>query len=104
MVARVARSAVLLIAALLILIPSVRLEALRGAGFNGTAPPDAAAVRHLISTLTDNWKWLISTGTGLVLVLIAGLMVFGSQRAPDHMFRVVGGIIVILVVIPAVLA
>jgi hypothetical protein len=104
MFARATRVAALFVAVLLILVVSVRLEALRGAGFNGAAPPDAAAVRHLISTLTDNWKWLISTGTGLVLVLIAGLMVFGSQRAPDHMFRVVGGIIVILVVIPAVLA
>lgn len=104
MVARVVRVAASLVATLLMFTVSVQLHALRGAGFNGTAPPDAAAVRHLISTLTDNWKWLISTGTGLVLVLIAGLMVFGSQRAPDHMFRVVGGIIVILVVIPAVLA
>ena len=103
MLSRLSRLALMPITTLIV-AGGVHLAALRGAGFNGTAPPGAAAVKQLISTLTDNWKWLISTGTGLVLVLIAGLMVFGSQRAPDHMFRVVGGIIVILVVIPAVLA
>jgi hypothetical protein len=41
---------------------------------------------------------------GLVLVLIAGLMIAGSVRAPDHLFRVIGGIMLILIVIPAVLA
>src|SRR5579875_689887 len=80
------------------------LAALRAAGLNGTAPTGAAAFRQLISTLTSNWEWLIGTGVGLVLVLIAGLMIVGSMRAPDHLFRVIGGIMLILVVIPAVLA
>ena len=31
-------------------------------------------------------------------------MIAGSMRAPDHLFRVIGGIMLILVVIPAVLA
>ena len=31
-------------------------------------------------------------------------MMFGSQRAPDHLFRVIAGVLLILVVIPAVLA
>ena len=31
-------------------------------------------------------------------------MIAGSQRAPDHLFRVIGGIMLILIVIPAVLA
>jgi hypothetical protein len=39
-----------------------------------------------------------------VLVLIAGLMIAGSQRAPDYLFRVIGGIMLILIVIPAILA
>ena len=104
MVVRLAHLGTSLFAVASSAVGSMQVAALRGAGFNGTAPPRAAAVKQLISTLTDNWKWLISTGTGLMLVLIAGLMVFGSQRAPDHMFRVIGGIIVILVVIPAVLA
>jgi hypothetical protein len=80
------------------------LAALRAAGLNGTAPAGAAAFRQLISTLTSNWEWLIGTGVGLVLVLIAGLMIAGSQRAPDHLFRVIGGIMLILIVIPAILA
>ncbi len=37
-------------------------------------------------------------------MLIAGLMVSGSRNAPDWLFRVIGGIMLILVVIPAVLA
>jgi hypothetical protein len=82
----------------------VGLAALRAAGLNGVAPAGAAAFRQLISTLTSNWEWLIGTGVGLVLVLIAGLMIAGSQRAPDHLFRVIGGIMLILIVIPAVLA
>jgi uncharacterized membrane protein len=80
------------------------LAALRAAGLNGTAPAGAGAFKTLISTLTSNWEWLIGTGVGLVLVLIAGLMIAGSQRAPDHLFRVIGGIMLILIVIPAILA
>ncbi len=41
---------------------------------------------------------------GLALMIVAGLMIFGSQRAPEHVFRIAGGIMLILVVIPAVLA
>jgi hypothetical protein len=81
-----------------------QVAALRAAGLNGTAPAGANAFKTLISTLTSNWEWLIGTGVGLVLVLIAGLMIAGSQRAPDHLFRVIGGIMLILIVIPAVLA
>jgi len=80
------------------------LAALRAAGLNGTAPAGAGAFKQLVSTLTSNWEWLIGTGVGLVLVLIAGLMIAGSVRAPDHLFRVIGGIMLILIVIPAVLA
>jgi len=43
---------------------------------------------------------LLSSGSRV----LAGLMIFGSQRAPDHLFRVIGGIVLILVVIPVVLA
>lgn len=91
-------------AGLMLAFAVVPLEALKAAGFTGTAPKGAGIIKQLISTLTSNWEWLIATGVGLVLVLIAGLMTFGSQRAPDHLFRVVGGIMLILVVIPAVLA
>ncbi len=82
----------------------VQMAALRAAGLNGSPPPHAGLFQKLISTLTSNWEWLVATGIGLVLILLAGLMVFGDQRAPEKLFRVAGGILVILVVIPAVLS
>jgi hypothetical protein len=87
-----------------IALAGAEMAALRAAGLNGTAPAGAGAFKQLISTLASNWEWLIGTGVGLILVLIAGLMIAGSMRAPDHLFRVIGGIMLILVVIPAVLA
>jgi hypothetical protein len=80
------------------------LAALRAAGLNGAMPTGGKAIEGLIRTLQSNWEWLIATGVGLVLVLLAGLMIFGSIRATDHLFRVIAGIMLILVVIPAVLA
>jgi len=83
---------------------SARLWALKAAGLSGVAPQGGNAFSGLVHTLEQNWIWLVSTGLGLVLVLIAGLMVSGSRNAPDWLFRVIGGIMLILVVIPAVLA
>ena len=104
MCARVVRLSAL-VGVLLAAGTAAQLAALRAAGLTGTAPGSGAgAFKSLIATLTANWTWLIATGIGLVLVLIAGLMVAGSQRAPDHLFRVLGGIMLILIVIPAVLA
>jgi hypothetical protein len=80
------------------------LAALKAAGLKGAMPVGGHAIAGLISTLQSNWEWLIATGVSLVLVLLAGLMIFGSIRATDHLFRVIGGIMLILVVIPAVLA
>lgn len=85
-------------------ITAIPLAALRAAGLNGVAPPHAAEFQRLITTLTDNWMWLIATGIGLVLVLVLGLLIFGSQRAPDHLFRVIGGVMALLIVVPAILA
>jgi hypothetical protein len=98
------RSALVVAAAVAITGATAEMAALRAAGLNGTAPSGASAFKQLISTLTSNWEWLIGTGVGLILVLIAGLMIAGSMRAPDHLFRVIGGIMLILIVIPAVLA
>jgi hypothetical protein len=99
-----ARRAIALAAEVVLAGGGAQVAALRAAGLNGTAPQGAGAFKQLISTLTSNWEWLIGTGVGLVLVLIAGLMIAGSVRAPDHLFRVIGGIMLILIVIPAVLA
>jgi hypothetical protein len=79
------------------------LAALQAAGLKGIAPAGGDVVTQLVGTLQSNWEWLIGTGVGLVMVIIAGLMIFGSQRAPDHLARVISGILLILVVIPAVL-
>jgi integral membrane sensor domain MASE1 len=97
------RSAFLTIATVL-LAPSIGLSALKAAGLAGLAPQGGNAFVGLVHTLQQNWTWLVGTGLGLVLVLIAGLMVAGSRSAPDWLFRVIGGIMLILVVIPAVLA
>jgi hypothetical protein len=86
------------------IVGPARLWALKAAGLSGVAPQGGNAFIGLVHTLEQNWIWLVSTGLGLVLVLIAGLMVSGSRNAPDWLFRVIGGIMLILVVIPAVLA
>lgn len=104
MISRIARAATLVSAAYLFAGAAARLAALRTAGLNGTAPPHAAAFKQLISTLTDNWIWLVGTGVGLVIVLVGGMMAFGDIRAPERVFRIAGGLMVILVVGPAVLA
>jgi hypothetical protein len=93
-----------LVSVLAAAVASGELAALRAAGLNGAMPTGGKAIEGLIRTLQSNWEWLIATGVGLVLVLLAGLMIFGSIRATDHLFRVIGGIMLILVVIPAVLA
>ncbi len=80
------------------------LGGLKAAGLVGTPPPGATVFQTLIGTLTQNALWLIVTGVGLVLTLVAGMMAFGSQRAPDVLFRVIAAIALILIAIPAVLA
>jgi hypothetical protein len=91
-------------AATLSVVCGGHLWALKAAGLSGIAPKGGDAFVGMVRTLQQNWTWLVSTGLGLVLVLIAGLMVAGSRQAPDWLFRVIGGIMLILVVIPAVLA
>jgi hypothetical protein len=87
-----------------IVIWAAELSALKAAGLSGVAPKGGDAFVGLVRTLEQNWIWLVATGLGLVLVLIAGLLVAGSRSAPDWLFRVIGGIMLILVVIPAVIA
>ena len=82
---------------------AVRLAALQAAGLNGTAPPSAGEWKQLVSTLTSNWEWLIATGIGLAFMIVAGMVIAGSQRGIDHVFRIGTGVVLILVVIPAVL-
>jgi hypothetical protein len=79
------------------------LRALQAAGLNVAEPVGGGAIKTLIDTLQSNWEWLIVTGVSLALAIVAGLVIFGSQRAPEHVFRIVGGIVMLVVVIPAVL-
>jgi nicotinamide riboside transporter PnuC len=83
---------------------AANLHGLKAAGLTGTPPPNAALVKQLLDTLASNWLWLVGTGVGLVLVLLAGMLAFGSRSAPDVLFRVIAGIGLILVVIPTALA
>ena len=62
------------------IVDSARLWALKAAGLSGVAPQGGNAFIGLVHTLEQNWIWLVSTGLGLVLVLIAGLMVSGSRQ------------------------
>ena len=80
-----------------------QLWALKAAGLVGVEPSGGDALASLIATLQSNWEWLIATGVGLAMMIVVGLVIFGSQRAPEHVFRIAGGIVGILVIIPAVL-
>jgi hypothetical protein len=103
---RLALTALVLLAvfALLVAHGARLLWGLKAAGLTGTPPPNSALIVTLIATLTSNWLWLVGTGVGLVLVLLAGMLAFGSRSAPDVLFRVIAGIGIILVVIPTALA
>ena len=80
------------------------LAGLKAAGLTGTPPPNAPLITSLIGTLQSNWLWLVGTGVSLVLILLAGMLAFGSRSAPDVLFRVIAGIGLILIVIPTALA
>ena len=82
----------------------VLLAGLKAAGLTGTPPPNATLIKTLLDTLASNWLWLVGTGVGLVLLLLGGMLAFGSRSAPDVLFRVIAGIGLILVVIPTALA
>ena len=100
LIAALAAAAVLLLAASL----GNDLWALRSAGLNGTPPPNASVVETLMGTLTDNAKWLIITGLTLVLTCVFGAMIGGSRKAPEVLYRIIGGIGGILIVVPAILS
>ena len=105
--ARIARAVILAAAATLtplVSLATAQLHGLKAAGLTGSPPPNAALITRLIASLTSNWLWLVGTGVGLVLVLLAGMLAFGSRSAPDVLFRVIAGIGLILVVIPGALA
>jgi len=101
---RTALAATLVALTPLVSLTAANLHGLKAAGLTGTPPPNAALIKTLLDTLASNWLWLVGTGVGLVLVLLAGMLAFGSRSAPDVLFRVIAGIGLILVVIPTALA
>lgn len=103
--ARIRVAIVVLIGAPAVALADGQLWALRAAGLTGTAPAHGASqFQKLVSELQSNALWLIATGLGLAFTLVAAVMIAGSQRAPEHVFRMAGGIVLLLVIIPAVLA
>lgn len=90
--------------ALALLGGASELAALKAAGLTGQMPVGGAVIQHLISTLQQNWIWLVVTGVSLALFLVFGLMALGSQRAPDYAVRIGAGVAGILIVAPAILA
>jgi hypothetical protein len=97
---------VLMAAAVVLLLVGLHgLDALKAAGITGAAPKQgASAFETLISTLDSNEKWLFFTGFGLAITTVALMFGFGSMRAPDYLFKLLGAVAVILIVGPALLA
>lgn len=79
------------------------MAALQSAGVQVIPPSGGSLFQQLIRTLQGNLDWLLFTVMGLVLTGVVALLVFGSQRAPDHLFRIVGAIALLVIGIPAVL-
>jgi hypothetical protein len=83
----------------------VAVDGLDAAGLVGTAPTQGAGVfTQLIATLAGNEKWLMFTGFGLAGTTVALLFFLGSMRAPDILFKLLVGVAIILIGLPALLA
>lgn len=71
-------------------------DALRAAGVNGQAPPNAGAIRKFTSEITDNLLWIIGTVSTLAIVIVGALFFFGYSRAGDLAIRIgVGALFVV---------
>src|SRR4051794_40093373 len=71
-------------------------DALRAAGVNGSAPPNAGAIRDFVAGITDNALWLIGTISTLSILVIGGLFFFGHSRAADYAARIAIGALIIV--------
>ena len=100
-------------AALLLLVLAVAvarldgsLHALAAAGLTGSAPSGsgAAAFKTLCDTAKANIVWVMVTALAVVMSACAGLMMLGSRTAPDWLGKAIGGILLVLVGIPSLLA
>ena len=78
---RLALTALALLAVFAVLVAQGAglLWGLKAAGLTGTPPPSATLIKTLLDTLASNWLWLVGTGVGLVLLLLGGMLAFGSR-------------------------
>src|SRR3954454_20369393 len=74
----------------------VHAEALRAAGVNGTAPPNAAAITQFVSAITDNALWVIGTIVGLAIVVVGCLFMVGHSRAQDYAAKIGLGALILV--------
>ena len=70
--------------------------ALRAAGINGNAPPNAGAIRKFVSTMTSNALWMIGTVSVLAIVLVGALFFFGHTRATDIAAKIAIGALIVI--------
>ena len=82
------------------------LHALAAAGLTGTAPSgsSANAFKSLCDTAKANIIWVMVTALAVVMSACAGLMMLGSRTAPDWLGKAIGGILLVMVGIPGLLA
>lgn len=99
-----AAAARLLLAGIAAMAAVGSMAALKGAGVTGTAPEGANGFQKLVGLLNDNLLWVFITCIGLAIVVGGVLMVFGHSRAQDHLIRIGGGVVVVMVLAPSVVA
>src|SRR3954468_11255366 len=90
------RSVGLFVASVYGVVALAHMEALRAAGVNGTAPPNAGAIQKFVSAITDNALWLIGTVATLAILIIGGLFFFGHTRAADYAAKIAVGAVIIV--------
>ena len=81
-----------------------RVDALHAAGVVGKMPAGGEQFKTLIDGLNANLMWVFVSCVGLAVSVGGTLMVVGHTRATDHVIRVGGGIAIILIVAPAIVA
>ena len=92
------------VVAVLVAAHFVALDALKAAGIQGVAPNGASAITSMITTIKNNWTWLVVASLALALPLIGGMLVFGAESALRWLGKMAAGLAIIVVVTPAVLA
>lgn len=93
---RAMTAAALALASAQVAVMLAHADALRAAGINGKAPPNAGPIKAFVSAITDNLLWLIGTGLVLAIVVVGAAFVVGSRNAQDYLLKVGLGILVVV--------